>query len=235
MKKIKYVAASLSLVTLLSTQVKAQETAVPAEPETTSASANMPKFALSLNGGLTFSYTDVKPQKTGLTIGVAGTYLATPYLHVNLDVQKGWLKGGEKVTETNIMSSDNSFITAAVTARFLPFGLMKSKSAAVKFLSGIYGGVGVGFISNSVKANMIKSPEFGSLGSYSGLSLMVPIEGGINIPVAEMANNKRILINLNYRINLCMSDKIDGYVPIVDANKKNDAFNALTAGIVFNF
>lgn len=232
MNKLKYSLATLSLLTLLSTGAKAQETAEESPAEQTAT----PKFALSLNGGATFSYTDVKPQKTGLTIGIGAAYFATPYLHVNLDLQKGWLKGGEKIDVTGIMGSDNSYFSATVTARFMPFALLKGNNTpAMKILSGIYGGAGIGILSNSVKSNTIISPEFGSLGDYSGVSFMIPIEGGINIPVATLANNKRILINLNYRVNLCMSDKIDGYVPVVEANKKNDAYNALTAGIVFNF
>jgi hypothetical protein len=124
MKKIKFVAASLSLMTLLTIQAKAQET-VEAPAEAENAPANeVPKFALSLNAGTTFSYTDVKPQKNGLVIGLGAAYFATPYLHVNLDVQKGWLKGGEKVNESNIMASDNSYFTVSVTGRVLPFGLM---------------------------------------------------------------------------------------------------------------
>jgi len=233
MNKLKFSIAALSLFTLFSTNVQAQDKSEK-EPKESTAEA-LPKFALSLNGGATFSYTDVKPQKTGLTVGIGAAYFATPYLHANLDLQKGWLKGGEKIDVNNVMGSDNSYFSATITARFLPLGLIKNNTGAMKYLSGIYGGVGVGILSNSVKSNKIISSDYGSLGDYSGVSFMVPIEGGINIPVATLSSGSRILVNLNYRVNLCMSDKIDGYVPIVEANKKNDAFNALTAGVVFNF
>lgn len=233
MNKIKYTAFSLALASALFTnKVNAQELISSSTPD------NSPKFALSVNGGLSFSYTDVKPQKTAPVFGLGAAYFVKPYLHVNLDVQKGWLKGGEDISVSGLMGSDNSFFTAGVTLRFLPITLLRNQSnKAINFLSGIYVGAGGGIISNSVKSNIIISPEFGSLGDYSGVSFMVPIEGGINIPVAYFGNenDKRIMINLNYRANLCFSDKIDGYVPIVDANKKNDAFNTLTAGIVFNF
>lgn len=227
MNKIKYNA--ILLLTFLSTAVNAQDMV------SSSGQVEPPRFALSVNGGVTFSYTDVKPQKNGLVIGVGGAFFATPYLHANLDVQKGWLKGGEKINASGLMGSDNSFYSGTLTARFLPICLIKyNTNAALRFFSGIYGGAGVGFISNTVKSNTIISPDFGSLGNYSGFSFMVPIEAGINIPLAQM-DHSRVLLNLNYRVNLCMSDKIDGYVPVVEANKKNDAFNTLTAGIVYNF
>jgi hypothetical protein len=233
MNKIKYTTFSLVLASALFTnKANAQELISSTVPD------KSPKFAISANGGLTFSYTDVKPQKTAAIFGLGAAYFATPYLHVNLDVQKGWLKGGNDISVSGLMGSDNSFFTAGVTVRFLPLTLLKNQSnKAISFFSGVYVGAGGGIISNSVKSNTIVSPDFGSLGDYSGVSFMVPVEGGINIPVAYLGNenNKRIMINLNYRANLCFSDKIDGYVPIVEANKKNDAFNTLTAGLVFNF
>jgi hypothetical protein len=230
MNKLTYTVITTFLsFTLFSSTSKAQELIG-------SGQADAPRLALSVNAGLTFPYTDVKPQKTGLVVGVGAAFFATPYLHVNLDAQKGWLKGGDKINASGIMGSENSYYSGALTVRFLPLMLMNnSKNAALRFFGGLYGGVGAGIISNAVKSNTIISPEFGSLGGYTGISFMVPIEAGINIPIAKMANNNRLLFNLNYRVNLCMSDKIDGYVPLVEANRKNDAFNTLTAGFVFNF
>ncbi|MFA6057036.1 MAG: hypothetical protein WC756_02470 [Taibaiella sp.] len=233
MNKIKYTVFSLALASALFTnKSNAQELISNTTPD------NSPKIALSVNGGLAFSYTDVKPQKSAPIFGLGVAYFAKPYLHINLDVQKGWLKGGEDISVSGLMGSDNSFFTAGVTLRFLPLTLLSHQyNKTINFFSGIYVGAGGGIISNSVKSNTIISPDYGSLGDYSGVSFMVPIEGGINIPVAYFGsqNGKRIMINLNYRANLCFSDKIDGYVPIVEANKKNDAFNTLTAGVVFNF
>lgn len=195
------------------------------------------RFAISLNGGLTFSYTDVKPSGHGVVLGLGATYFALPCLHINLDVQKGWLKSGDVSAASGIMGSENSFFSAGITGRFLPLTLIRNKdnNPVLKVLSGIYGGTGIGLISSSVKANQIIPSEFGSLGSYSGLALMIPVEAGISIPLAQLAGNKTIGLNLNYRANLCMSDKIDGYVPIVSANKKNDAYNTLTAGVLLHF
>lgn len=197
-----------------------------------------PKFGVSVNGGITFSYTDVKPSKTAAIFGIGGAYHALPYLDINLDLQKGWIKGGVPVAGTpNQMGSDNSFFTAVLTGRFMPLRLVNNKenNQALRILSGLYAGIGLGVISNSVKSNYISAPDFGSIGKYEGASMMLPVEAGINIPVAYLANNKQILINLNYRAHLCFSDKIDGYIPTVNANKKNDAYNTLTAGIMLNF
>ncbi len=216
----------------------AQQSAATDETPATKETSAEPRFALSVNAGLIFSYTDVKPSKSAPVFGIGAGYFAMPYLHLNLDLQKGWLKGGGPVNNgLQLMGSDNSFIAAAVTARFLPLGLIGNKdhNTALSIFSGLYGGIGIGFISNSVTSNSISSPDYGALGKYSGASAMLPIEAGIDIPVAKLSGSKKLMVNLNYRINLCFSDKIDGYVPAVAANEKNDAFNALTAGLVFNF
>ncbi len=228
MNKLKYSIIAASLLSLFfSSTSRAQDMMGSGQQDA-------PRFAIGVNAGLTFPFTDVKPQKTGLVVGLNGAFFATPYLHVNVDAQKGWLKGGEPVNASGVMGFENSYISGSLTVRFLPLGLLKNNNKYLLFFSGIYGGVGAGYLNNTVKCNNIKSTDYGSLGNYSGGNLMVPIEAGINLPVATMEKS-RILINLNYRVNLCMSDKIDGYVPTVEANRKNDAFNTFTAGVVYNF
>lgn len=216
------------------------QTTETAIADTTEAATAIPKWALSLNGGVTLPYTDVPDKSVSPVIGIGASYYATTFLHLNVDVQKGWLEGGANVNDnaSGNMGSKNSYFSASFTARFLPFGLLKNaqrKSTGLNILSGFYGGVGIGLISNSVNSNAITSNDFGSLGKYSGTSFMLPIETGINIPVLLMTHNRRLLLNANVRANLCFSDKIDGYVPTVNANKKNDAFDTFTLGLVYNF
>lgn len=206
----------------------------------TTATVAAPKWALSLNAGVTLPYTDVPDKSVSPVIGIGASYYITTFLHANIDVQKGWLKSGADVNDngTGNMGSKNSYFSASLTARFLPFGLLKNaqkKSVGLNILSGFYGGVGIGFITNSINSNAIISNDYGSIGKYSGTSLMLPIETGINIPVLLMTHNRRLLLNANVRANLCFSDKIDGYIPTVNANKKNDAFDTFTLGLVYNF
>jgi hypothetical protein len=234
--KIAIITGIALLTTVLPSALHAQQTEETAGTEDT-ASAQTPKFAVSINAGLAFSYTDVKPSKSAPVFGIGGHYYAAPYLHVNLDVQAGTLKGGEEVDNKNTLAGfKNNFVYGSVTARFLPLALIdnKSKNEALAVLSNLYVGAGLGFIANKVETGKA-SPDFGPLGEYKGADFLFPAEVGFNIPVAQLKNNKRLFVNLNYRINLCFSDEIDGYVPLVDANKKNDAFNSLTAGLVFNF
>lgn len=202
-----------------------------------SGSAFRPAFSVSLNAGPTFSYTDVKPSGTSFVFGAGAQYKATPYVSFGLDLQKGKLKGGKDVDASiNEMGFTNSYFYAAVVGRFYPVGLVKNadKNEALHYLSGLYGGVGIGLISSSVKANDLKDPVYGSLKEYSGTDALLPIDVGFNLPIGKI-NKMQLGLNLNYRVNLCFTDKIDGYVPTVNANKDNDAFNQLTVGVSLAF
>jgi hypothetical protein len=240
-KLSKCIGATLLTLSVFANTTQAQNkntkaTSIVAPKEATEA---MPQWAVSFNAGIAIPYTDVKDKGTAPVIGIGAAYFATPYLHIHLDVQKGWLKGGGSIGNgSDVMGTDNSYFTTSITACFLPLGLMndaQNKSKGLDLLSGIYGGIGLGFISNSVSSNDVTTVEYGSIGSYKGVSLMMPIEAGINIPVLLMTKNRRLLVNANVRTNLCFSDKIDGYVPIVPSNKKNDAFDTFTLGLVYNF
>lgn len=198
-----------------------------------------PEWALSLNAGVAMPFTDVKEKSVAPVFGIGAAYFVTPYFHLNLDLQKGWLKGGDDINNTSgLMGTKNSYYSVSLMGRFLPFGLRKdadNENARMNPLTGLYGGIGLGIVGNSVQSNAIVSSDFGSIGDYSGVAFMMPIEVGINVPVALLAKNRRLMVNANVRTNLCFSDKIDGYVPVVDGNKKNDAFDTFTLGLVYNF
>lgn len=237
LKSVRFISCFVLLLAA-TTHAKAQEKTTEEEPtEEVKANTVVNKFGISLNVGAVVPYADINEKKIQPLIGVGFSYYACSYLHLNADLQKGWLKGGDMSDDnsSNTMGSSNSYFSGSVMVRFLPFGLSKNTGSAMNILSGIYGGAGLGFIANSVSSNETTSLEFGSIGDYSGVAAMVPIEVGINIPVMQMTKNRHLLLNANLRSSLCLSDKIDGYVPTVGANKKNDAFNSFTVGIVYSF
>ena len=195
-------------------------------------------LALSLNAGATFSYADVKPQQTSFVFGISAEYTATKYLYVNADVQKGWLKGGAPYKDNAVKPGfETNYYYLAVTARFLPLALLHNpqNSEALAYLSDIYVGLGIGGMSYKTDANKVAAGNYGPLSMNEQFDFLFPVEAGFSVPVVRMKNNRQLFLNLNYRSNLCFTDKIDGYVPKTNANKKNDAFNTLMVGIGINF
>jgi hypothetical protein len=199
-------------------------------------------FGVSVGGGYTFSHTDFKWTKTiPSPVFYAGIhYFSLNFLSINLDFQKGLLKGGAALnaadkTETGF---ENSYFAGAITFRFFPIALAGDDAKAdglVKALATLYGGTGVGLLFNNVDANNIPNLTFGSQKDISLSNMFIPLEIGANIPVAKIGAGGQLMINVNFRTNLCFSDKIDGYEPTLDANKHNDAFSTLTGGVVYKF
>lgn len=198
-------------------------------------------FGISAGGGYTFSHSDFQWTKTipspTFTVGVH--YFSLDFFSINLDVQKGLLKGGASLEEADDTETgfENNYLAFCLSFRFFPIALAgedAKKESIVRILSTLYLGTGVGNLTNNVKANGISSSAYGSMADYKGSNIFVPLELGVNFPVAKVRNAK-LLVNINLRTNLCFSDKIDGYEPTVEANQHNDAYSTLTGGLVYKF
>lgn len=198
-------------------------------------------FGISAGGGYTFSHSDFQWTKTipSPTVGVGIHYFSLDFLAINLEVQKGLLKGGASLEDADATETgfENNYLAFCLSFRFFPIALAEDgvkKESIVKILSSLYLGTGVGNLTNDVKANGISTTSYGSLANYKGSNIFIPLELGVNFPVAKIRNAK-LLVNINLRTNLCFSDKIDGYEPTVEANQHNDAFSTLTGGLVYKF
>lgn len=198
-------------------------------------------FGISAGGGYTFSHTDFKWTKAipSPTFGVGIHYFSLDFLAINLDVQRGLLKGGADLKDADNSETgfENNYLAFCLSFRFFPVALAGEggkKETIIKILSALYMGTGLGNLTNNVKANSIPNSVFGSQVEYKGSNIFVPLEFGANFLVARIRNNK-LLVNVNLRTNLCFSDNIDGYVPTVEANQHNDAYSTLTGGLVYKF
>lgn len=198
-------------------------------------------FGISAGGGYTFSHTDFQWTKTvpSPAVGVGIHYFSLDFLAINLEFQKGLLKGGASLEDADNSETgfENNYLAFCLSFRFFPIALANEgdkKEDVLKVLSTLYMGTGVGNLTNNVKANSISSNSYGSQVEYKGSNIFIPLELGVNFPVARIRNNK-LLVNINLRTNLCFSDKIDGYEPTVEANQHNDAFSTLTGALVYKF
>ncbi len=198
------------------------------------------QLGISAGGGYTFAHTDFR-HTTSLpspVFGIGAHYFSLRFLEISLDFQAGVLKGGSSqfTTESNKTGFKNNYWSSCLSFRFFPAGLVDNNDhdAVLKVLSMLYLGTGLGYLKSNTTANAMPLPEYGSLVTYKGSDFFVPLEIGLNVPVAKLKKNL-LLLNLNFRTSLCLSDEIDGYVPTVEANKFNDAFSTLTAGVIYKF
>lgn len=198
------------------------------------------QLGISAGGGYTFAHTDFR-HTTSMPSPVweiGAHYYSLRFLEISLDFQLGVLKGGSSqfVAESTKTGFKNNYWGSCLSFRFFPAGLVENNDHdnILQVLSMIYVGTGLGYMKSNTTANPIPLPEYGAMVTYKGSDFFVPLEIGLNLPVAKL-NKNLLLLNLNFRTSLCLSDEIDGYVPTVEANKFNDAFSTLTAGVIYKF
>jgi len=224
----------------------AQETLLDNNPEAIAPASNYfkmnpyPKYGVFLNGGVTMPYTDIKkPTNTGYIIGIEGQYKVLYYLDLVLGLQTGKLSAGE--ADANPANAkpkfDNQIFNAIVAARFSPLKLVKDIkfNSALYYFGNLYVGAGIGIVSSKVEANIFPVANYKYIGNYSGMDAVIPVEAGITLPVAQFRNQQQLKLNLNYRVNFAMGDKLDGYITPNTVNFSNDAYNTLTIGVGYCF
>lgn len=204
-------------------------------------------FSIAVNGGTTFSFMDVKESKKAPVFGIGLQYLPAPWIGINIDGQYGSLKAGDKTNaELSNMEFKNDYLYGSLTGRFYPLRLLGSKTdpvvkGNVKYLGGLYGGVGLGFIVNKVEAFNSPAPAAGYIPDADGLQLVLPLEVGYSLPLGRLDQSQGawykslLALNINYRHNFGFSEKMDGYNPTGASNKGKDAFSTLTVGLSYNF
>ncbi|PSK94602.1 outer membrane beta-barrel protein [Taibaiella chishuiensis] len=203
--------------------------------------AYAPVFGVSVGGGMTFAFTDVKESKSAPVFGAGIQYTPLPWLGINLDLQYGTLKAGDRSkAEVSNMEFKNNYFYGALTGRVYPLRLLPEPMAA-RYLGGLYAGVGLGFISSKPEAFATTANGAGLVTDADGMQIVLPVELGYNLPLAHLdksqaAYSKSLLsLNIGYRHNFAFSDKLDGYTPTWPSNKNKDAFSTIFVALVYNF
>jgi outer membrane protein OmpA-like peptidoglycan-associated protein len=161
------------------------------------------------------------------------------WMAVNLEVMHGALSDYEvKNTWTNGLSVYNQINAADLSLR-VSLGEFFSypRSFFQKQIFGLYGGVGIGFMSNNVSNITLK---FRKLDKYSitdfsskniktsSTNFFMPFNLGINLHVT-----RKVYFNINYQFSYAYSDYLDGYnfAAPTATNKYNDMFSVLSFGL----
>jgi hypothetical protein len=224
---------------MLSAQDLILDTTVTVTPEYS-------KFSFAINGGMTFSFMDVNESKSSPVFGIGLQYTPVPCLGVNIDAQYGTLKAGDRSKPALYnMEFRNNYLYGSLNIRFYPLRLVKdaAEKTSLRYLGGIYGGIGLAAISSKAEAFNSAAPEAGYISDPDGVQLALPLEVGYSLPLAQLSagyskNNygrSLLSLNINYRHNLGFSEKMDGYNPPGSNNKGKDAFSTLSLGLIYNF
>lgn len=181
-------------------------------------------------------YTDVQSPQNGKIVGLGVSYSPISYVQVVANFQIGRLKEGKAKKPYPLMNYYNKYSYVSTVARLAPLKIFKRPDEPfVKFLDA-YVGMGAALIFSNVNAAPISEANYGYIDNYKGAGLLIPFEIGYTLPIYTLGNKQQFSVNVNYRNHfISFTDKLDGYKPIVEANKKNDIYNQLTFGVVYSF
>ena len=198
-------------------------------------------FSFGAGAGITTLYGDFYGKPNKVAEWAELDYNLTPYIAIGFNGQYGLMTtGGLDVTrKEDGFYVDNTYTTVNLNAR-VSLGAFLGHvplSRFVEIINGIYGGVGVGVINNSIKPytkgglnqNLI-SPLV-----TSSTTQTLPLNAGIDINVPKIFGYTGLMVNVNYQYVFTGSDIVDGYDPAVRFNKAKDTYTYLSAGLRFNF
>lgn len=194
------------------------------------------QISLSVEGGFTFPFTDVQKPQFGKVVGVGLSYSPLSYIQIVGNLQKGYLTEGRQTPDFHFMNYRNSYYYAALMGRLSPLKIFKRPDEGIVKYLDAYGGLGVALIKSNVHTGNYNEQVLGKIDNYTGTDLLIPYEIGYSLPLFTFPKSKyELSININYRNHFSFSDKLDGYVPEVAANKSNDMFTQFTFGVVYSF
>lgn len=166
----------------------------------------------------------------------------TPYTSIGLEIQKGFLSGGDSVdTDIDLHNRfyKNSFSALSVNGKVELAQFVEYRRGDLLYpLRGFYIGTGIGIINN--KMTEIKRTKLMSDGvtpynfimSGKGIDLLVPVNTGINFYFEDKWGYTKYSLSFNYQINMVLGEKIDGYddPPEIFENKHGDFYGVTSIG-----
>lgn len=163
------------------------------------------------------------------------------WVNLDFEFQKGGLSDYEvKNAWTSGLNVYNTFTAFSVNGKVAIGELFRRpKNFLTKTLFGLYGGIGIGYMSNNVSniTMKFKFQDKYSIIQYNPNNIkttssnyFIPLNLGINIHMT-----KRCMFNANYQFNYAFSDYLDGYnfTAPTAINKYNDFYSVMSFGLNF--
>ena len=191
-------------------------------------------------------YTNVKTQFEHPGFDLKFMYNYSPYLPIEIEIQKGTLSGGGLTQNLDFYGRKytNNYIAVVAHADLqLGSAIDYSDNIILGVLKNFYFGTGVGIISNSntvQRTNVIASN--GSLsyvfpGSNSAIDLMVPLRVGYEFKIFDAFDEPSFAVDIGYTHNFALGEGLDGYNDPESKFKNNavDQYRQIYIGFKYFF
>lgn len=196
-------------------------------------------ISIGFGGGGTILHADLRNKPVSYAGHLDLDALINPYISVGVNGQAGKLLGDDFYGR----SAENKYIAVNgnIKVRMGQFlnqsdnysYYMLSNTSFLSYLSNIYVGAGVGFISNDVDAKRRFNTGGEVVANYDGIDksteLVVPFNVGIDFPIGQSLYGPTWAINLNYQHGFSTGDNVDGYS--TEFSKSNDHYSYFSLGV----
>jgi len=202
-------------------------------------SYNFSHWGLGVFGGTNYPFADLKKANKGKSYDVVVYYNLTPYVPLGFEIQTGELSGGSVLTDPSMRQYDNQYKAVFVHGDYSLGEAMDYEGSFLgAILKDLYGGIGLGVISNHMK--FIQRYDAGGYhfpGKDNSLSLAVPLRFGYEFKIYDAYGEPFIGLNIQYIHNMTFSEGLDGYTDPPDKFKNNsaDQYRQIQVGLKVNF
>jgi hypothetical protein len=210
-----------------------------------SAQYNFYKLSAGAGAGAAMAFGDLTKNYIR-PVGLAYfDYHPTPHSSIGLEIQKGYLSGGDSV-DINIDKDHrfykNSYSALSINGKVELAQFIDLRRGDLLYpLRGFYIGTGIGIINSKMTEIKRTTPDKNGIytfpGDEKGMDLLVPINTGINFNFEDKWGYTKFALKINYQLNMVLGEKIDGYddPPQIFKNKHGDFYGVTSIGFKFFF
>ncbi|MCD0487416.1 hypothetical protein LPB86_04200 [Pedobacter sp. MC2016-14] len=200
--------------------------------------SNFYKLGIGSGFGTTHSFTDVEKSGNGISVYGTADYFFTPFISMGVEGQIGQIAGGDVFTDSRNREFLNNYKSFTFNGKlYLGSIINYDYSPTANLLKGIYGGTGIGLIQNKIIAINRRNTYANttSPGQNNSFNILVPLNLGINVYLADRQGDYRYVLNLNLQGNLTFGEGLDGYndSSIRFSNNRPDAYSYISVGFKY--
>lgn len=200
---------------------------------------NFSKLSIGLGIGMTNSFTDVQISGRAQSARFNSDYFFTPFITAGIEAQFGSLHGGDAIKDLHGREFTNSYKTVfangkAHLGQFIDY----ERTPFLNNIKGLYLGVGVGMISNSM-TKIIRTRDDGH--TFAGVdksnNIILPISAGLEYGLDDYWGKTRFIITAGFQYNFAFGEGLDGYNDprSVYENNMPDTYINTTIGLKYCF
>lgn len=196
-------------------------------------------FSVGVGYGATIAFAGEQTLTSSNSTEFNLNYQFTPFVAVSIEGQYGNLSGGNATEDTFGKQFLNNY-TAVILHADLQLGELMDYSHS-RFLNGlknIYGGIGVGMLSNKIASiNTVNPATPGTPLTYIAKSsnILIPLRVGYEFKIFSRYDEPQFRFDINYSLNTAFGNGLDGYTNKFSKAYPIKFYNYLSVGVKYSF